>query len=104
VGISKGIIIIALIILMLFAAFVWPTMYRYDKFPSKLVRTNRITGGSEMLWGDGWFKMEPRRSIVEEALSKPSAPPPAPKIEYLGPLSDEELYKAGIKPPEKSAK
>lgn len=48
---------------ILFAIFVWPTLYRYDSlamgggshFP---VRINRITGSAERLGPSGWLEME----------------------------------------------
>lgn len=122
--------IIILTIILLIAAFVWPTMYRYDKYHQTIVRTNRFSGESEGLTDRGWVKMRPYKPSVAET----PAPAPAPHVEYLGPLpeklipvrpdeidivkrpeqkdlkpiteySDEELYKAaGIKPTKKSAK
>jgi hypothetical protein len=41
--------LIALTLLVLFAVFVWPTMYRYDRFLKTVVRTNRFTGNTEQL-------------------------------------------------------
>jgi hypothetical protein len=36
----------------------WPTLYRYDKTQSKLVRINRITGYTEVLSRSSWRPVE----------------------------------------------
>jgi hypothetical protein len=46
---------------LLFAAFVWPTLYRYERYyygynSSTIVRINRITGTAEFLSTSGWSK------------------------------------------------
>jgi hypothetical protein len=110
--------IIVLTILVLFAAFVWPTIYRYDRFFQTVVRTNRFSGESEALTPNGWNTMrrEPPAPAIAPAPEKSLHVPPEdlpdnlkqsgqkplkPITEY----SDEELYKAaGIKPQKKSAK
>jgi hypothetical protein len=39
------------------AVLFWPTLYRYDKDQSLgvIVRTNRLTGRTTMLWGGNWI-------------------------------------------------
>jgi len=84
--------IIVLTILVLFAAFVWPTIYRYDRFHGTVVRINRFTGASEVLSGYGWHKME-------EVISAPTAvtaPAPAPEKPMKPYLSQEEAQKLGL--------
>jgi hypothetical protein len=53
---KSAIIICALICatLIICAVLFWPTLYRYDKTQSKLVRINRITGYTEILSGSSW--------------------------------------------------
>ena len=47
-------VIICLTIIVI-GFFIWPTLYRYDKFKSIIVRINRITGKVEALIpGEGW--------------------------------------------------
>ncbi|MDB5056173.1 MAG: hypothetical protein JWM44_4223 [Bacilli bacterium] len=42
--------------LILVLTFVYPTLYRYDKYDQKIpVRINRITGKTEMLYSTGWI-------------------------------------------------
>ncbi len=46
--------------ILFFLAFVWPTLYRYEKTAcngsrSCLVRINRITTTTEVLWGAEWI-------------------------------------------------
>lgn len=53
--IAVSVIAALLTLALAFGAFVWPTMYRYDHTTngvgmSLLVRTNRFTGSSEVLW------------------------------------------------------
>jgi hypothetical protein len=61
----KIVAIVALILLAFFAAFVWPTIYRYDQATfvgnqKALVRTNRFTGNSQVMTPYGWHRMEQR--------------------------------------------
>ena len=53
---KNAIIIFALICVTLIICGVlfWPTLYRYDKTQSKLVRINRVTGYTEVLSGSSW--------------------------------------------------
>lgn len=45
------------IIVVLFGIFVYPTMYKYDKYNQKVpVRINRITGEAYLLDPEGWKK------------------------------------------------
>lgn len=47
------------LLVLLFLLLAWPTLYRYDNMGSYLVRTNRLTGKSQMLGGLGWRDMAP---------------------------------------------
>lgn len=64
-------------VLTLFAAAVWPTLYRYEKLTSSghtyLVRVNRMTGFTEMLQGTRW--------VPEEGSRRPVATQPLPEAE-----------------------
>jgi len=54
---EKNTIIICAIVcatLIICGILFWPTLYRYDKTQSKLVRVNRITGYTEVLSGSLW--------------------------------------------------
>lgn len=44
-----------IVILLIIAIFVYPTLYQYDKFDQKIpVRINRLTGKTELLYPTGW--------------------------------------------------
>lgn len=59
------------ILLILVGLFVYPTMYRYDKFDQKIpVRINRVTGKTELLSTQGWMV----------ATSTPTPEPPPIKV------------------------
>jgi hypothetical protein len=48
-----------IIIVLIVAIFIYPTLYRYDKLNQKIpVRINRITGTAAMLDTDGWKEMK----------------------------------------------
>ena len=54
---NKNASIFLLLIVVLFAAFVWPTKWRYDKMRSDrdyIVRINRVTGTAQILGSEGW--------------------------------------------------
>ena len=67
---------------VLFAAFVWPTLYRYDRLAtgagrSLPVRMNRLTGHTEVLYPSGWVaasgtdnSQATERELSPEELSK----------------------------------
>lgn len=80
-----------LTIVIFIAAFVWPTMYRYDRFYKTVVRTNRFTGNAEMLTTEGWDKMQssPKRVTVPE--DKTPAVNAPPSGNYLTPEQVKEL-------------
>ncbi len=46
--------VIAILLLIIFSIFVWPTAYRYDRFSDTTIRTNRFTGETQMLTFRGW--------------------------------------------------
>jgi hypothetical protein len=54
------------LIIFLFAAFVWPTRYRHDhlEWANKTVpvRIDRFSSDAEMLFVEGWKKMESSKS------------------------------------------
>jgi hypothetical protein len=59
-----------LIVILGFGLFAWPTLYRYDKVAfgdrTKLTRTNRITGKSEILTSGGtWYSEKPQKDKSE---------------------------------------
>jgi hypothetical protein len=58
---------IALIVLM-FALFVYPTLYKYDKLNQRFpVKINRITGTTEVLTPTGWEEMsKPDKPSISE--------------------------------------
>ncbi|MGA2033927.1 MAG: hypothetical protein ABSG68_16895 [Thermoguttaceae bacterium] len=60
-------LIAAVAVMCLFAAFVWPTLYRYDSYSRHygggvsstfIVRINRFTGTAETLGTEGWYEMK----------------------------------------------
>lgn len=59
--------------LAVFSYFVWPTPYRYDhvKFGNMytLVRTNRLTGNSDTLYGSKWLRVRAAEGPVEDMTS-----------------------------------
>jgi hypothetical protein len=72
----------------------WPTLYRYDKTQSKLVRINRITGYTEVLTESSWepvakkepFNLNdyvPLQAIPKEEIAK---------IEIMGDFDGERHY------------
>jgi hypothetical protein len=54
-----------------FAYLVWPSPYRYTSLGGQYpVRVNRLTGRAEMLRGDGWQPMQPRKlDPIEQILA-----------------------------------
>ena len=40
-----------------FAALVWPSIYRYDRWDGFTVRINRVTGDTDLLRRGGWSPM-----------------------------------------------
>lgn len=55
---KRGLVVVGLIVLVLGAAFGWPTAYRYDHVGGNhLVRTSRFSGESEILTEYGWRKV-----------------------------------------------
>jgi hypothetical protein len=59
--------LVAVIVLGCLAFFVWPTRYRYDhlkigqnEFP---VRTDRLSGATEIFYPSGWAKRDPYVSV-----------------------------------------
>lgn len=48
------------VLIVLFGLFVYPTMYKYDKFDQRIpVKINRITGKTEFLYAQGWTVAAP---------------------------------------------
>lgn len=69
-----------LIVAVLILSFVYPTIYRYDKYDQKIpVRINRITGKAEMLFLNGWAAATstPTPQTTEKPL-KTASPSPSP--------------------------
>lgn len=59
---QKALVIAGLVLLFLFGATVWPTLYRYDHITagySRPVRIHRLTGQAEQLTLQGWRRMAP---------------------------------------------
>jgi hypothetical protein len=51
--------ILAIGAILLFLAFVWPTMYRYEHVEGEaLIRINRFTGSAELLGLAGWTPLD----------------------------------------------
>lgn len=63
-------IVAALLACFVFAAFVWPTQYRYDHAYDTTYRTNRFTGRAERLGSRGWV-------VAEQTSSADRLSPPA---------------------------
>jgi len=66
-----------LLVVVLFALLVWPTLYRYDHIEtgpgqSLPVRTNRFTGFTEILYPDGWTSASasPKRETLDRDLGR----------------------------------
>lgn len=59
--------VVTVLVVMAFAAFVWPTRYRYEHAGSsqRLVRIDRITGGVEYLSDKGWVTARPTGGTLE---------------------------------------
>jgi hypothetical protein len=60
---AAAIALLSLVVLGLFACYVWPTFYRYDHFQfhevTFPVRIHRVTGRAEMLSPQaGWYEMK----------------------------------------------
>lgn len=56
---------VGIVILILFAFTIYPTLYRYDHMKSMsneeiIIRINRITGNVDLLAMDGWRRMKPQ--------------------------------------------
>ena len=47
------------ILMFLACLFVWPTLYRFDKSGSTIIRINRVTGTAFKLTAYGWSEMTP---------------------------------------------
>ena len=69
--------IIGLVVLALFAIYVWPTRYSYDHMRmgqrELVVRIDRFSGVTEILYPDGWrvAAPTPKPSPVPSPLSSP---------------------------------
>ena len=85
--------IIVLTILVLFAAFVWPTLYRYERFLNTTARINRLTGSADILTYSGWENITKQK---EQDKSQTLPPPPAPEKPMKPYLSQEEAQKLGL--------
>lgn len=68
---------LAMLIILCFSYFVWPTIYRYDTFSTGSganypIRTNRFTGESEILKGfHGWVSAAKAQTNIEQMSSNP---------------------------------
>jgi len=62
----------ALLFVLILVAFVWPTLYRYDRIKSvdeeAPVRINRFTGTAEVLAHDGWRVIRKPDFVPRDAL------------------------------------
>lgn len=62
-------VIVVIVAVFLFALFIWPTIYRYDKYISRQntypVRTNRITGNSAIFRGDKWVSQDKNEDKIK---------------------------------------
>jgi len=70
----KGVKSVVLVMLLLLLGwFVWPTPYIYQSWVGGLlVRIHRLSGGVDVLRGDGWQAMEPV-PVVSTAAPTPAA-------------------------------
>lgn len=74
--------------LIVWGIFFWPTLYRYDKTEGKLVRINKITGYTEILYDSGWVPSVEKKIRVMPQDEKN-------KVEVIGRL---DLFEAKEKP------
>jgi len=62
------------LVVILFAAFVWPTAYRYFPMSSSEIKTtariNRFTGHAEVLTLTGWVSLGAKPDIFDVAADK----------------------------------
>lgn len=75
------------VIVLLISTFIYPTIYRYDKYDQKIpVRINRITGKTEMLNYDGWLVVGIKKESKELETSVTTTPMPTtePDATYNG--------------------
>jgi hypothetical protein len=61
--------LILLVVVGLIVGFVfWPTIYRYEKSGSDVIRINRVTGLAQVLGDEGWKDLAPKETIVGRGL------------------------------------
>lgn len=77
-AIQCGAGIVVLIVLLVFAVTVWPTIYQYHQLKiggnTLLVRVHRILGTTEILWPSGW-------TLAPDSKDEPAAPTNVPSTE-----------------------
>jgi hypothetical protein len=52
-------VVLATVVVLAFAALVWPTPYRYFGQGDHLVRINRATGSADQMTTEGWYRLAP---------------------------------------------
>lgn len=81
--------LILVVIVVMFASFVWPTLYRYDHLTlgdSRVpVRINRFTGNAQLLYVYGWVKMKKRVAAENKSFDDTSYPSQAPMSSAVAP-------------------
>ncbi len=66
-----------IVVLVLVAVFVWPTLYKFDKHGPRhqVIKINRITGDVSALTHQGWKNLRPAPQTVA-APAAPESPTP----------------------------
>lgn len=77
------------LVVILVGFFIYPTMYRYDKFDQKIpVRINRVTGKTEFLSLSGWqlaaATPTPTPAQISKLVVSTPSPSPSPELTYKG--------------------
>jgi len=71
-----GLCLIAIIVLL--GLFVWPTLYRYERYRDIIVRFNRVSGKVQLLSDKGWITLERPPERWEPLDTKDLKPTPTP--------------------------
>ena len=61
-------LLIVLIFCLIFGVIFWPTLYRYEKSSSDVIRINRVTGLAQVLGDEGWKDLVQKTKIVGRGL------------------------------------
>jgi hypothetical protein len=61
-------LVLVLVFCLVVATVFWPTLYRYEKSGSEVIRINRVTGLAQVLGDEGWNNLAPKTTVVGRGL------------------------------------